>query len=1121
MKCLSRVAFLITALLPGECFGALPLPKEGLLVPKSEAAAVRQRVLGLGQDPLLLRIAAEADRIVGEWPQARAAIEPGVGGLLDLRKENNPPGFVPPQALESAEKLDPLLKNTAKLGFLYFLTGEPKYARTAAEILDLAGRVPRWGWFNWDGANMPQIHFGMYARSVAFAVDFCWEGWNPSERRRGTELLADRCVEPYWRLISVAPFMAFHHLRTKNQGNNALAGALLASLALGDDRPENRVWRESLVQTYSWIVAHDIGWAGGNLESGGYWEVSMGNLYTAAACLSNARGIDFRAHPGFAEAAWFPVMREATVPPAGAPFDKPYPKREAGLWGIMQHKPIELPGAGQCGAWWYDYAARFPDSPAAYYVGRYTGPLANPHQEGHAELMELLWVRLMAKPQQPPVPKLLFKATDREAMIRSGYASPHTFFSFNGDCFLSARNEVLGCTSGLSWHFPWHQFAATESVLETEGRPFSPSMLITEVFDCPLGSAIATRSGPSNVLYYRRAEQARSYREYRQRTRDVVYVRSADRDRVHDYLLFVDRVAHEGRRWHSFNWHLWDRPGNDGSYEVLDRHTVLARRPNASLLLATLSHDAMTYEQQPIPSQPPVNYMFDHNARLLRSIPGPLAKLDEPVRRFAASQWSAGDTVDEGRRRVRHFRDFKQLAPELRAPLTLTAGGRYLLRMSSRKKNAWVDDNILWVLDADLLDSRGRSVRRLEANLCAPDPLRLTDPNSAAQGATGWREAASYFDAPADVCSARLTLHFAQFTNNGPGIQRDAELWLGDVEVVPVGIYPRQQRETLVTLAMPLENQARLPVLVCRREGERVRAELTHPDGSKDEIGVEADGAVHVDRRGPGGRAELLWKRSASPGAAAGSPLATNSHESQAALRKGLSKLAEPILAERDRMTARGRENLALEAEVTATAVRDPRFDARHVIDNETWEIPIDGVLDYTQGDIETPANGGYGRGEHPSYTEGLTSWPFYVRPTYWLLPPQKTGAITLRLKQSSPIALVRLLNTTNAGLNDYATNDFEVELLDDAEKLVARRAGSFGRIWDGAFRSALVRPAFFPGYGAAFRGMLEPGVKVPFGSGWQEIKFQPAARARSVRVNVLSYWAMGGGLNEVQVYAE
>jgi hypothetical protein len=51
------------------------------------------------------------------------------------------------------------------------------------------------------------------------------------------------------------------------------------------------------------------------------------------------------------------------------------------------------------------------------------------------------------------------------------------------------------------------------------------------------------------------------------------------------------------------------------------------------------------------------------------------------------------------------------------------------------------------------------------------------------------------------------------------------------------------------------------------------------------------------------------------------------------------------------------------------------------------------------------------------------------VRPTYWLLPPRTTGSITLKLKRTSPVALVR--------------------------------------------------PEFFPGYGPAFKGMLAPDAKV------------------------------------------
>ena len=894
-----------------------------------------------------------------------------------------------------------------------------------------------------------------------------------------------------------------------------MGAALVASLALGDDHTDNRIWRASLLQTFSWIVSHDIGWAGTNLESGlpGYWDVSMSNLYTAAACLNNAQGIDFRGHPAFAEATWYPVMKEATVPPASAPFDRPYPKEVKGLWGIIQHKPVELPSAGFGGPWWYDYAAQFPQSPAAYFITKQFGRVENPHQEGHFELMDVLWVRTLPKPKFPPTPTLLFKATDREAMFRSGYGSPHTYLSFNGDCFLSARNEVLGCTSGLAWHFPWHQWAVTESALETEGHPFSPSMSITNTFDSPRVSASASKSGTSNVRYYPRPEQARSYREYETRTRDIFYIRS-ERPSLHDYFLFVDRVAQRQPCWHAFNWHIWNHPGNAGSYDIVDAHTVRARRPNASLLLATLSHDQMTYEQQPIPSQPTVSYVFDHNALLLRAIPGRLKKLEEPVQRLPAAGWSDGETVQISGKQVRHFKDFKALRPALTGPLSLTPGGRYRLSLASRKKDAWVDDNILWVLDVELLDGQGRSVRKLEENPMSPDPLRLSDPDSGTPGACPWREAVSFFDAPPGVAAARATLRFAENTNNGPGITSRSELWFGDLEIASLGIPERRPHDELVTLVMPLENQEPCPRLVSRQAGNRIQAELDHPDGTRDQITVDPDGAVQVNRSGAGEPMVIDLRK--GPVALS---LRTNSADSQQTLKKGLTKLAETFRTERDLPLLSGRKNLALEAEVTATGVRDSRFAARNVMDNQTWEIPIDGVLDYTLGEIETPGNGGYGQSEGPSYTENLSTWPLFLRPTYWLLPPRQTGAITLKLKQPASVRLVRLLNTTNAGLNDFATIDFEVQLLDEAEKVVARQKGSFGRVWDGAFRSAFAVPKFFSRYGRAFSGLNERGIKVPFGSGWQEIVFNDPAAVRYIRIKVLSYWAMGGGLNEVQVY--
>jgi hypothetical protein len=76
--------------------------------------------------------------------------------------------------------------------------------------------------------------------------------------RRRTWTLAERVVEPYWRLVSLSPLMAHHHLRSRNQGNNVLEVALV----LGDSVSNKRLWFGSLFQTYSWIIAHDIGWAG-------------------------------------------------------------------------------------------------------------------------------------------------------------------------------------------------------------------------------------------------------------------------------------------------------------------------------------------------------------------------------------------------------------------------------------------------------------------------------------------------------------------------------------------------------------------------------------------------------------------------------------------------------------------------------------------------------------------------------------------------------------------------------------------------------------------------------------------------------------------------------------------
>lgn len=70
------------------------------------------------------------------------------------------------------------------------------------------------------------------------------------------------------------------------------------------------------------------------------------------------------------------------------------------------------------------------------------------------------------------------------------------------------------------------------------------------------------------------------------------------------------------------------------------------------------------------------------------------------------------------------------------------------------------------------------------------------------------------------------------------------------------------------------------------------------------------------------------------------------------------------------------------------------------------------------------------------------------------------------------------------------------------------------------SFKAAFHNPKFFRKHGTAFEGMLEPGVKVPFGAGWVDVDVDFPEEVESVRVTVDSFWAMGGGINEIQVYA-
>lgn len=68
-------------------------------------------------------------------------------------------------------------------------------------------------------------------------------------------------------------------------------------------------------------------------------------------------------------------------------------------------------------------------------------------------------------------------------------------------------------------------------------------------------------------------------------------------------------------------------------------------------------------------------------------------------------------------------------------------------------------------------------------------------------------------------------------------------------------------------------------------------------------------------------------------------------------------------------------------------------------------------------------------------------------------------------------------------------------------------------------FKQAFFVPEWYSRYPESFAGMLEPGLTVPFGDGWNPVPFDAVKGVKSVRVAITKYWGIGGGLNEVQIY--
>lgn len=1094
-----------------------PQPGIGLFFPRGTTAALRNAARKPPCQAVYVQLLKQADAGLAKWPAENGRIAALAADLPDLTMEFVPNEFAPAGGKEAGKSLeDHALHSAPAAAFVYLLTGDRRYAVYAWEVFEQCGRVNRWGWFPWGGAHMPQIHFGMISRNLCLVADCVWDTLSDQQRRHARQVIAAKCVEPYYRIVLHTPGIGLYHLRSRNQGNNAIAAALIGSLFVGDAVPDNRIWFNSLLQTYHWAITHDIGWMGQGAESGigGYWSVSLQNLYTAAAALHNVRGIDLRGHPGFEQATYYPLAHEVTTPGVGMFLDPIDPTKTAPVLGVIGGKPIELPGAGAavCGPWWFDYAINFPETPAHYFaakgmIGREQLHFAEAHQGALAGVLAIAWWNdKLLQPAAPPRSLVLF--TDRLANLRSGYDFGDTCLYFNGDFFLSAKKEILGATSGMSWHFPWHQYQIAESGIETEGELFAPSMIIEEAASDEHVAFFRARSGVSNVAYYPLIGQRESYKHYEKRERSVLYLRGGNGRP--DYFIFVDDVQHKEPRWHAWTWHLWNplgQPKNAGRF--IDKYgkgaAVRAERPNADLsfqFLAPVDHrEGMAIEQHGIPGQPSVNYQMDHNVQMMRALAGGYERTDATPIVIPPAAWGALGTLQDNSLFIEKPPTEKAVVSQ--AVPGLSGGVRFRAALKCKEQDYRVYEATAWEIDLELLDAAGKVVAKPTTPHGHPHPLRLGAP--ASDLAThDWLETAQFFDAPADAVACRASF----WAVGGAHSFKLGKLWLSPIELRPVGKPRRAKEHRFITVVMPLDKKASAPTI----DNDAGWSHILHSNGDVDGFRVEKDGQLRLTRARPGlnDGAKVIFPLPPTMRA-----LKTNSKASAKRLAAGLKPVLDRLDAERD---VAGRVNLARGAKVTTSAVRDPRFAAAHVVDNETAEYPADGQLDYTLGAVESSGRFvGYGAGKE-SLLANRDSWPIYVRPTYWLLPEQQLGHVEIELPKAATVDRVRLLNTSNAGLNDFAAHSFRVELYGRGRKKLASKEGAFGKVFDRSFAQAFVVPKWFSRYTPSFAGMLEPGVSVPFGDGWQEINFAPVVDVVFVRVVITRYWGIGGGLNEVQV---
>jgi len=202
--------------------------------------------------------------------------------------------------------------------------------------------------------------------------------------------------------------------------------------------------------------------------------------------------------------------------------------------------------------------------------------------------------------------------------------------------------------------------------------------------------------------------------------------------------------------------------------------------------------------------------------------------------------------------------------------------------------------------------------------------------------------------------------------------------------------------------------------------------------------------------------------------------------------------------------------NLLQNATFRASSVLQPRFAPSLVNDGRIAEAWGDGSLLYREDEILSAGFGGYGGDWHTaSYP-----WPYRIRPTYWLAGDEEKEAwIEAELPRTETVRLIRLHNTCNAGFNDRAMIDFQIDLFDETGRLIRRITDHFGK--------PVPESVQYPGqsYGGGWRFWFHPDTPVPHGEGWKIIPLGDPVPVRRLRITCLRYWGYGAGLSEWQAF--